>query len=161
MGIQVKDSLVDFEIRPLVKKLNDLPFLQSRSSCSGWSPLKEGDGTSDGVNRKWKGSPYLSIWSLEDEEALGKFLPYILKRMIFDIRSSEFRKNYQGIQDYKKFLSLVDYGEDEDQILFVGMEFRDEKSLMNFYIANKSSEQVDKIFKLFSIVVDDYIKTRK
>ncbi len=153
MGVKVLEDLVDFEIRPLINKLNNFSFIQTRSCCSGWSGLEQ-DVVSDGTNRKWVGNPYLSFWSLDDIE-IFKFVSYIMKNMIFHYES---RTALERIDEFKNTLKLVRLEDDKQQLLHVGLEYRDDKIVVNFYIndRDRKPEQVQKIFDLFLKLVEKY-----
>jgi hypothetical protein len=155
MGVKVLPELVDAEILNLINKINEFSFLQSRSSCSGWTNLEDGDGASDGVHRKWFGSPYISMWSLDNAKAVGVFLPFLMKHLIFDYSDP---KKDELIDEFHKKLASVGLEDDSRQLIHVGLEYRNEKVVINIYIYDKdrTPEQVEKIFKFIDIILDNF-----
>lgn len=154
MGVRVLEELIDAEIITLVNKLGDFSFLQSRSSCSGWSGTLPDSTRSDGVNRKWTGIPYLSFWSLDDIRAFP-FLVYLMRNLIFDHNAIDYAEK---IDAYKKILVGAGLKDDGKQLLHVNLEWRDEKVVMNIYLnaTGRTPEFIGKVFNLIEKLVDSY-----
>jgi len=154
MGVKVFEDLVDAEIVTLVNKMNEFPFLQSRSSCSGWSGTDPDSVRSDGIDRKWTNVPYLSFWSLDDNVAF-KFLVEVMKTTIFDHNAPYY---LEFLDDYKKVLGSVGLVDDEKQLLHVSLEWRDKKIVINVYLDTKdrTPEFIAKVFQLIENLVDNY-----
>jgi hypothetical protein len=154
MGVKVLEDLIDDEIVILVNKFNVFPFLQSRSSCSGWSGTEKDSIRSDGVNRKWTGVPYLSFWSLDDKSAF-KFLVYLMKNLIFDHNGLN---SLDKIDIYRAFIGTVGLEDDNKQLLHVSLEWRDEKVVINIYLdaRDRTPEFIAKVFQLIENLVDNY-----
>lgn len=151
MGIEVCEELIDFEIRYIIKSLNELDFLQTTSSCSGWTDSEEDshDSISDGINRKWRGQPYVYLLSLDDFE------------MIKFIKSIMFKLDYispNNILNYNNLLSTVSMINNGHQLLHVSMEYRNDALLfiININEFKRSQEDIQKIWKLFNNLVLDY-----
>jgi hypothetical protein len=154
MGVRVLEELVDAEIVTLVNKMNVFPFLQSRSSCSGWTGTTSDSLRSDGVDRKWTGVPYLSFWSLDDTKAF-KFLVELMKTTVFDHNAPDF---LELLDDYKKVLDSVGLVDDGKQLVHVNLEWRDKKIIMNIYLnpKDRTPEFIEKVFKIIENIVDNY-----
>jgi hypothetical protein len=154
MGVKVFEELIDEEIVTLVNKMNMFPFLQSRSSCSGWSGLEADSTRSDGIDRRWAGVPYLSFWSLDDTSAF-KFLVEVMKTMIFDHNDLNY---VEFLDDYKKVLDSVGLVDDGKQLIHTNLEWRNEKVVINIYLdaKDRTPEFIEKVFKLIENIVDNY-----
>ena len=151
MGTEVLEELIDFEIRPIIQALNELPFVQTWACCSGWTGA---DGVSDGTNRTWTGMPYASVISLDDAEMI-RFVNYIAERMIYCSYAGEpenSRDNYAA-QLAKGYLAV-----DLMQVIHFDLEYRREKLLFIVHIFDKdrSPEYVQKIWSLLGSLIAEY-----
>ena len=154
MGVKVLEDLLDAEIITLVNKMNTFSFLQSRSSCSGWSGTEKDGIRSDSTDRVWSGVPYLSFWSLNDSDAF-KFLVYLMKNLIFDHNALSF---LEKIDIYKTLLGTVGLEDDNKQLLHPSLEWRDDKVILNIYLdaKDRTPEFIAKVFQLIENLVDNY-----
>jgi hypothetical protein len=153
MGVKVLRDIIDEEIADLVDKMNEFPFLQTRSSCSGYGHPEIPDSRSDGVNRVWRGNPYLSFWVL-DKEAY-RFLEYIMSEMIFDHNSM---KANVYLPEYREKLAKFGIADDGKQLMHVTVEWRDDKAVISLNIndRDRSPETIMKIWKMLESVIDSY-----
>lgn len=165
MGVEVPDVSIDYEIRELIKSLNKLSFLQTIGSCSGWtdSEISEIDGVSDGINRKWKGQPYIQILSLDDKKMID-FVKYIYDRIMInqDINTNNVYKKIEDqikIYRYIKELSSVGLKNDYRQLIHFVLDYKNDKILFILYIYefNRDIEYIQKIWNLLTNIVNDYL----
>lgn len=86
MGIQPPEDIIDAEILPLIRLLNAATYLETTNSCSGYSDVQPTriisgkvvqGGRSDGVHRRWIGSPYISFRAIGNRESRGKCLELV------------------------------------------------------------------------------------
>lgn len=165
MGIEVPNEAIDYEIRPLIKSLNKLSFIQTIASCSGWtdSEISQTDGVSDGINRKWQGQPYIHILSLDDKKMI-RFVKYIYDKIIMDQQINNdklFKKieNQIKLYNYKNLLSSVGLINDNKQLIHFVLDYKDDKILFILYIYefDRDIEYIQKIWNLLNNIVNDYI----
>lgn len=165
MGVEVPNEAIDYEIRQLIKSLNKLNFIQTTSSCSGWTDIEinQTDGVSDGVNRKWKGQPYIHILSLDDKKMIH-FVKYIYDKIMIDQQINNdvlFKKieNQIKLYNYKKLLSSVGLKNDYRQLIHFVLDYKDDKILFILYIYefDRDTEYIQKIWNLINNIVNDYI----
>ena len=141
---------VDAEIADIIAYINDnlSASVQTVSSCSGWTGTQEGATRSDGVNRKWKGTPYLSFLSFDDANVLGRLVPYLIKNLVFDIQG-EFVFQ-EDLDHFNAFVSEQGLAADIPDLIHVTLTHRQKKIQVNIHIEdrNKDWAYVEKIWAL-------------
>ena len=156
MGVPILPDLIDAEIEEIVNThINEaFDFLQTAASCSGWSgdPSQSSinGAPSNGIDRAWVGRPYLVIESLDNQKALGQFLPYVMSRMIFDPSQSK-------SSDLQNWLASFGLQDAAGQLLHVQLGYRD-KVFISFHFNDQeyTSDQVEKIWEMFKAVLIEF-----
>lgn len=164
MGVPVLPELIDYEIRDIIEILNNFSFIQTKGCCSGWSGTSDeskilSEGVpSDGTNRVWVGTPYIIIESLEDIEFMSKFIPYIMKEMIFDPEETDASSK---ITSFENKLNSFNLEYDAQQLCDLTLEYRNSKILCTIYIRdyNRSPEVIQNIWTLFKSILSSYGKS--
>lgn len=158
MGTPILPDIIDAEIIDIVNThLNEaFDFVQTIGCCSGWSSSIKGEDASDGVNRVWRGSPYIIIEISDNVEGLGKLVPYILSNMIFDDPYND--RTISKYNDYKNKLKTVNITDDGKQLLHTTIEYRKGKIQVSFYINTDGRQPsfIEKIWNLFRNVLIEY-----
>ena len=157
MGIKVLREILDEEIADFVNKLNEFSFLQTRSSCSGYGDPETENSRSDGVNRVWRGRPYISFWVLEPEAY--QFVEHVMRELVFDHRAADAPEKQPA---YAEKLSKFEIQDDGKQLIHATLEWRNGKMVVSIYIddRDRNPETIMKIWKLFESAVDSY-KTKE
>lgn len=162
MGTPIIPELIDAEIEDIINThINEaFDFLQTISCCSGWSnnpEVSESIGeASDGINRFWVGNPYVTIKSLENIQALGQWLPFVMSKMIRDPEEYIILKNNP---EYQRRLSSVGLSEDDvEQLVHVDLEYRESSILISIHLNdyNRTPDEVDKIWEMFKNILIEY-----
>ena len=141
---------VDTEIADVIEYVNDnmSSLLSPVWSCSGWTGTVEGATRSDGVNRKWIGSPYVSFLSMDDEKVLGELVPYLLKNLVFDIHGEIVFQ--EDLDQFNAFASEKGLASDVTDLIHVTLTHRQKKIQVSIYIEDRDKDwsYVEKIWAL-------------
>lgn len=160
MGTPILPELVDAEIEDIVNDLlnESFDYMQTINSSSGWSGIKS--NISDGVNRIWRGNPFITISIDDNSKFFTIFLPYILTKMVYDSRTN-LRKSSKYLE-YKSRLETYNIIDDTLPLINVNLEYREGKIEVTIHIVdtNRQPEYIEKIWNLFRSVLTDYINNQ-
>lgn len=96
MGRQPPENIIDAEILSLIRLLNSASYIETTSSCSGYSDsvptpiangkVVQGHFRSNGQRRSWAGHPYVTFRAVGNRDERGKcldFIDHLISKLIF------------------------------------------------------------------------------
>lgn len=171
MGIKVLETVMDAEIAPLMNKINEyFPFLQTISSCSGWTRDLGNKGgimmSSDGIHRRWTYNPYFSVKLLDNKQGF-KFVSYLMSKLIFsynfmlenDFINEEDSEIKNDKNNYENMLKNSKLNVDNhDSLIFVSLEYVKNKIIAIFRLnaKNRPPEEIEKLWFLIDELITEY-----
>jgi len=151
MGTKVLDSVIDFEIRDVIKNLNEISFVQTIDSCSGWSSENK---VSDGINRFWINYPYVEMISLDDIKFID-FIKYILKNINFN---KTLDNNPLDLENYNLKLSNFNITNNNNILINVSLTCKgDDLSFkININDYESTSDDIQNIWNFLNSIIQEY-----
>lgn len=152
MGYEVLEDIIDIEIRHIVKLLNELSFIQTLGSCSGYSyDINTKNGASETEHSVWIGNPYVYLMSLNEEKTF-KYISYIIKKMSINYASIfQTGKRLELLAEYKEVLNTVDLDVGATDLININLLYRECSLCFIIHIneTGRTEEDVKKIWQLF------------
>lgn len=169
MGIKVLETVMDAEIASLMNKINEyFSFLQTVSSCSGWTRDIGNKGirvSSDGIHRRWTYNPYFSVKLLDNKQGF-KFVSYLMSKLIFNynymlendfISEDNEIKNDKNIYENMLKNSRLNV-DNHDPLIFVSLEYVKNKIIVIFHLnaKNRPPEEIERLWFLIDELITEY-----
>lgn len=161
MGVEVLEEIIDFEIRDVIKSLNEIPFIQTISCCSGWASSESDEvnrnSVSDGINRIWVKNAHIHIITTDNHKMID-FIEFLKNKLTFDYRGFQ---SYELETKYLETLSSVGFVDDGYPIISLSLGCKNQKLVYMIYFndLNRTTEQMEKIWTLFKNTVDEFKQT--